>query len=187
MSGCSENRDKIIEASISSESKKTPESIEVGIKEAKPIKYRLMDIDQKVESVTTLGDDITFASIKEPLVLVSFISTWSPQSRAELPILSKIEKKYGKNIFVLGILIDEEQDSSKLRYFMKKFKADFFVSHSQDNQKLTKFVIKSLKLSDNFPIPLSVLYKNGEFYRFYEGIMPIEMMDYEIKQAIKLL
>ncbi len=184
-SGCNENRDKIRDASVTPQPKKVVSIVSVGIKEAKPIRYSMVDVDNSEQNITTLSKKITFTNIKKPLVLIHFLSTWSPPSRAQLPILNKMEKKYRKNLFVLGILVNNKQDSTKIRYFLKKHHADFFVSISKDNAKLTKFILKSLKLPDNFPIPLSVLYKNGELYRFYEGAMPVEMMDYEIKQAIK--
>jgi len=185
LSGCDENREKIRDASISPQPKKSIESVVVDIKEPKPVKYRLVDVDNSEQNITILDKNITFQNIKKPLVLLHFTSTWSPPSRAELSILSSVQKKYSKYLTVLGILVNDKQDSVKFRYFMKKFNADFFISNSKDNADLTNFVIKSLNLPDNFPIPLSVLYKNGELYRFYEGAMPIEMMDYEIKQAIK--
>ncbi len=186
-SGCNENREKIKNASNPPKSKETTQSVAVNIKEAKPVKYRLVDIDNNEQNITTLHKTITFHNIRKPLILIHFTSTWSPPSRAQLPILSKLQKKYSKNLFVLGILVDDKQESAKFRYFMKKFNANFFISNSKDNTSLTSFIIKSLDLSDNFPIPLSVLYINGEFYRFYEGAMPIEMMDYEIREAIKSL
>ena len=90
-----------------------------------------------------------------------------------------------KDLFVVGVLVNDEQNSTQLRRFMEKYDVSYFISHVSDNNDLAAVVIKKLKLPENFPIPLSVLYKDGRLYRYYEGAMPIEMLENELMQAIK--
>jgi len=44
-----------------------------------------------------------------------------------------------------------------------------------------------LELPENFSIPLTVMYLNGEYFTHYEGSVPVEMIEYDIQQAKKQL
>ena len=123
--------------------------------------------------------------IDQSLILINFFATWCPPCRGELPDLSQLQRKQAKNLFIIGVLVNDEQNSTQLRHFMEKYGANYYISYAEANNELAALMIKELKLSENFPIPLSVLYKDGEFYRYYEGAMPIEMMENELKQALK--
>jgi len=147
--------------------------------------FVLTDVDGRDLNITVIGDTMTFQNVEQPLLLMNFFATWCPPCRGELPDLSQLQKKYMKDLFVVGILANDEQNSTQLRRFMHKHDVSYFISHASDNNDLAAVVVKKLKLPENFPIPLSVLYKNGRLYRYYEGAMPIEMLENELMQAIK--
>lgn len=151
----------------------------------KPQTFTLTDIDERDLTLTIEGNTATFRNIVQPLVLINFFATWCPPCRAELPDLSQLQKNHAKELFVIGVLVNDEQNSTQLRLFMKTYGANYFISHTKDNENLTAHIIKKLKLPENFPIPLSILYRNGKFFRYYEGAMPIEMIENELKQALK--
>ena len=152
-----------------------------------PNHFVLTNADAKELNVTLDGDRVTFSSINKPLVMINLFATWCPPCRAELPYLEQLRKKHAKKLAVIGILVNDDQNSTQLHYFMKKNKIHFFISNTKENSALTKQLVEGLGLSENFPIPLSLLYINGKLYRYYEGAMPIEMMENEIKQARKQL
>ena len=147
--------------------------------------FVLTDVDGRDLNITVDGDTMIFQNIEQPLLLMNFFATWCPPCKGELPDLSHLQKKHVKELFVVGVLVNDEQNSTQLRRFMEKHNANYFISHSSDNDELAKEIIRRLKLPENFPIPLSILYKNGKLYRYYEGAMPIEMIENELKQAIR--
>ena len=149
--------------------------------------FILTDVDGRDLNITVDGDTMTFQNVQQPLLLLNFFATWCPPCRGELLDLSQLQKKHMKDLFVVGVLVNDEQNSTQLRHVMEKYDTNYFISHASDNNDLAAAVIKKLKLPENFPIPLSILYKNGELYRYYEGAMPIEMIENELKQAIKQL
>lgn len=165
----------------------TETNISDAVQESRQSSFRLTDIDNRELNITIENNRIVFHDIKSPLVLVNFFATWCPPCRSELPYLSQIQKKYSKNLFVVGILVNDDQNISQLRDFMEMHGANFYISNAGDNAGFSKHIINALQLPENFPIPLSVLYSKGKPYRHYEGAMPIEMLESEVKQALKNL
>ena len=149
--------------------------------------FMLTDVDGRELNITVDGDTMTFQNIEQPLLLMNFFATWCPPCRGELPDLNQLQKKHVKELFVVGVLVNDDQNSTQLRHFMEKYDTNYFISYASDNNDLAATIVKKLKLPENFPIPLSILYKNGKLYRYYEGAMPIEMIENELKQAIKQL
>ena len=151
----------------------------------KPLNFLLRDIDGGELNITIECDTFTFHTIEQPLVLINFFASWCPPCRVVLRNLNQIQEKYHDDIYIIGILINDNLNNAQLRSFTKKHGTKFYISHTGSNQKLADEVIRSLKLPENHPIPLSVLYKNGELFRYYEGAMPIEMIESEINNALK--
>lgn len=147
--------------------------------------FRLTDINNNELNISIDNNNTLFNDVKSPLVFVNFFATWCPPCRGELPYLSQMQKKYSNNLFVVGVLVNDDQNSSQLRDFMELYNANYYISNAGDNTGFSKHVIKTLQLPENFPLPLSVLYNRGKLYRYYEGAMPVEMLESEIEQALK--
>ena len=146
--------------------------------------FFLKDIDDRELNITIGEKEIESRDIDQSLILLNFFATWCPPCRGELPDFSQLQRKYAKDLFIIGILVNDEQNSTQLRSFMERYGANYFISYSKTNDELSAQVIRDLNLSENFPIPLSVLYNNGKFYRYYEGAIPVEMMENELRQVL---
>ncbi len=175
-------RDIIENNTSSEENRSLPDQEEL---EPTPQTFILTDVDQRELNITLIGDQMTFQNIEQPLVLLNFFATWSPPCKGELPDLSYLQKENTKNLFIIGILVNDDLNSTELRHFMEKYDANYFISYSSANMELATRLVKDLKLPENFPIPLSMLYKDGELFRYYEGAMPIEMIKNELNQVLK--
>ncbi|MEA3490526.1 MAG: redoxin family protein [Campylobacterota bacterium] len=149
--------------------------------------FVLTNIDKEDLNITILNETTLSANIDKPLLLINFFATWSPPCRGEVNVLNQLQKSYTKELFIVGVTINDDQNRTKAHHLSEIYNSNYFISDAPDNSLLINSIIKSLKLPSNFPTPLTILYIDGELYRYYEGAMPIEMMEYEIKQAIKQL
>jgi thiol-disulfide isomerase/thioredoxin len=146
----------------------------------------LSDIQQNQHTLTVDRDQtIIFHDIDQPIVLINFFATWCSPCRAEIPYLSDLQKKYEKKVFIAGILVNDTPDNNELKQFTDKNHAEYFISNSKQNDTFASKIVKELQLSENFPIPLTVIYKNGHYFTHYEGAVPVEMIDHDIQEAIK--
>ncbi len=155
-------------------------------KTAKPLPiFKLKDIDERELQIIVDNKDMKFQNIDQPFVLVNFFATWCLPCKSGLQDINQLQQKYSHELFVAGVLVGDMQNSLQLREFMKQHKINYFISHAIDNNNFAKEIIKELGLGENISIPLTLLYKNGKLYRYYEGAMPLEMIENELQQAKK--
>ncbi len=147
--------------------------------------YILHDTDQNERTIAIHNKSISISNVAQSIVLINFFTTWSPSCLEEMSYLSDLQKKYKKKLFIIGILVNDEKSNLDLKVLTTQYEAEYFISNSKENNALTTTLLKGLKIPKNFSIPLSILYKNGHYYRHYEGATPIEMIEYDVTQAIK--
>ena len=147
--------------------------------------FTLTDSKQNEHLLSMYDQKINFHDINRSIVVVNFFTTWYSPCRGEVPYLSDIQKKYKKNVFVMGILVNDILDNHALEEFMHKYHAEYFISNSKQNDAFATKAVKALQLPENFPIPLTVIYKEGKYYTHYEGAVPIEMLEHDLQEAIK--
>ncbi|WP_296823388.1 TlpA disulfide reductase family protein [Sulfurovum sp.] len=147
--------------------------------------FVLNDIEQSRYTISIDNKSITSTDITAPLILINLFATWCPPCRGEIPYLSDLQKKYKNKLFIAGVLVNDRQNNSTLKTFIKKHHADYYISNSEDNDAFAAQLVKGLQLPENFPLPLTVLYKKGNYYIHYEGAVPVEMIEHDIQEAIK--
>jgi len=118
---------------------------------------------QHTYKVTLLNQKLTFQNIKKPIVIINLFKIDCSSCLAQVKSFKKSEKKYKEDLFVLN-LFDNNQDKEIIN----------FIHAIQSNFDITT---KTL--------PLTLIYKNGNYYSHFEGLAPIEMINHEIQQAIK--
>ena len=82
-------------------------------------------------------------------MIVNFFATWCPPCRGEIPLLVKMQTKYGNKVAFIGLSVDDSATSSKVRPFMKSFGANYPV-YLADRGLVDLFGINS--------IPFNVIY-----------------------------
>jgi len=127
-----------------------------------------------------------FSNIAEPIILVNFFSTWCPPCRGELPHLNNLQERYKGELFIMGLLVHDDIDPEALNSCIASQKVNYFIANNQkENQKFASFIAPKLKLSENFKLPLMIVFLNGKYYTHYLGSVPEEMIESDIKQALK--
>src|SRR5262249_51347676 len=88
---------------------------------------RFIDEPVPVQSFATLdleGRTVSPAQWLGKVVLVNFWATWCPPCRAEIPMLIRLQDKYGDQLQIVGV--SEDEGSSEP---VKRFAADFKINY----------------------------------------------------------
>ncbi len=146
-------------------------------------------VNTKVEShnVTVSGQKVIFQNMAQPIVIINLFTTWCPPCIGEIPYLNDLQKKYQKELFVVGILTHDSIVQTDLETFIAKNQINYFISNGTHNDAFANLLATTLDLPKNFPIPLTVTYVEGKYFTHYEGSVPVEMIEYDIQQAKKQL
>ena len=181
---------KIVPPKVAS---KTIVSKEVAPKEViskkvipKEYKFLFHDLENHSTTLYIKNDLYHFSNIKQPIVMIAFFATWCPPCRGQIPHLSNLQKKFQKHLFILSTLVHDDASDEKLKKFIIAQKVRFFIANGEkENLKFADFITPKLGLSKDFPLPLMILFVNGKYFTHYEGMMPEEMIESDIKQVLK--
>jgi len=99
-----------------------------------------------------------------------------------IPYLDALQKRYPKELFVIGIVANSDITNTALREFMKQQNASYFISNGTENDQLAEALAQFVKEGKDYPIPLTILFKNGQYTMHYVGATPIEMIKADIEQ-----
>ena len=182
MTGCNNNENRDVPVENTTQILSIEEAPKV--KKIETHTFTLSDNSTKSYTITTIKQDIISQNIKEKIVLINFFSSSDSPAFAEVPYLSMLQKDYNQTLFVMGILLNDSNQSDSIKRLEEKKQA-YFISHSKENGAFFSQVLKNLYLSSNIATPLSVLYKEGKYMSHYKGAVPIEMLRHEVKQLLK--
>lgn len=148
-------------------------------------KFSLMDTQGKSYTVEKRGANFALDAGEDKVVLFDIFATWCPPCQAEVIHLGNLQKKYGKKLIIMGITIQEDQSNEELEKFREKYRGgDYLIANKADNQSLARAIASTIGVGQQFPIPLMVLYKNGEYVTHYEGATQEEIIDRDIAMAL---
>ena len=149
-------------------------------------RFNFENLQKQASLIHVKNDLYNFSNIQQPIVMVCFFSTWCPPCRGQIPHLSKLQKKFKKKLFILSALVHDDISDEKLNKFIIAEKVHFFVSANQEeNLKFGNMIAPKLRLPKNFSLPLMILFVNGKYFTHYEGSMPEEMIESDIKQLLE--
>lgn len=149
--------------------------------------FSLYDFKNTHYTVTVANQKVTFKENLKAITLITFFVTWCPPCVGEIPYLNDLQKKYKKNVLVSGILVHDDIKKQALQSFLAKHNVKYFISNSTHNNDFASLVAKTLHLPHNFSIPLTAMYVEGEYFTHYEGCVPVEMIEYDIQEALKMI
>lgn len=142
----------------------------------KPFKLTLNDGNELKMQKKADGYDI---DIEGKAVFLNFFATWCPPCKVEIPYLVTLQEKFKDKLQIIGVSVDEitlEQANE----FKELLNINYPIAYTDANQ----YLISSL--GGVVGIPFSILYyPNGKFATSYSGLVPIEMLENDIKKVIK--
>lgn len=164
----------------------TPE-MNISVPKKAPEVFTLTHTKSVSHKVTINDRKVIFQNVTQPIVIVNLFATWCPPCIGEIPYLNDLQKKHQKELFVVGILTHDSIVHAELETFLAKNPINYFLSNGTTNDDFANLLATTLHLPKNFSIPLTVIYVEGEYFTHYEGVVPVEMIEYDIQQAKKQL
>jgi len=149
--------------------------------------FTLYDMKQTTYVAHVSDKKVTFKENDKAIKLITFFASWCPPCVHDIPYMNDLQKKYRKEMLLLGVLIHDDITKPALKSFLAKHEVNYFISTSTHNNDFASLIAKTLSLPKNFSIPLTVMYVKGEYFTHYEGAVPIEMIEYDINQALKTI
>ncbi|NOR56139.1 MAG: redoxin family protein [Sulfurovum sp.] len=149
--------------------------------------FSLSDDNNHSYTVKVFQKSIEIKEETRPITLVTFFASWCPPCLANIPYFNELEQKYNDKIFIASVFIHDAMKPEPYQTFLDKHEMRYFVSNSPDNDDFASLLTRTLDLPENFDIPLTVLYVHGKYFTHYEGAVPVEMLEYDIRQAIQTL
>ena len=142
--------------------------------------FKLTTTEAQTLNITKTENGFIFEDLKGKAVLVNFFATWCPPCKAEIPHLNNLREKYKDNFEIVAVLLEDNKSNKEIKEFINEYKIQYIVTNSIQNGDFEQAVggVKS--------IPTMFLYdKNGKIVQKYVGIVPEEMIEIDIKKAIK--
>jgi thiol-disulfide isomerase/thioredoxin len=146
--------------------------------------FSLLDTNGESYTVEKRGTNFTLDAGEDKMVLFDIFATWCPPCRAEAKHLSALQKKYGDDLIVIGLTIEDDVSNDELEKWKQKYGGEYLISNKADNESLSRSIASTIGVGQQFPIPLMILYKNGKYVTHYAGATPQEMIDSDISQAL---
>lgn len=146
--------------------------------------YELTDLQDKSYNVIKAGKDFQVEGMEDKIILFDIFATWCPPCRASAPNVAALQKKYLKEVKVIGILVEEEKSNAYVQRFVDTYGADYTISNSEDNRRLSRAIASTSGIGEGFPIPLMVMYYKGKYITHYIGAVPEEMIESDIKTTL---
>ncbi len=146
--------------------------------------FHLLDTQGKAYVVEKRGTNFTLDAGKDKVVLFDVFATWCPPCRAEVRHLGNLQKKYGDDLIIMGITIEDDVSNDELENFKKTYEGNYLISNKAENQSLARSIASTIGVGQQFPIPLMIMYKNGKYVTHYMGATQEEIMDSDIASAL---
>ena len=147
--------------------------------------FTLTDTQGNSYTVEKKGANFELDGADDKVVLFDVFATWCPPCQAEVKHLGNLQKKYGDDLVIMGVTIEEDKSNAELDEFRTKFGGgDYLMTNKGDNQNLARAIASTIGVGQQFPIPLMIMYKNGEYITHYAGATQEEIMDHDIAQAL---
>lgn len=145
--------------------------------------FQFLDMQKEPYTVKVKEKGLRFQNHEKPIVLLQFFATWCAPCVGEIAYLNDLQEADKEDLFVAGILTRDTIDTDSLNAFIEEHEISYKILQQENDNDLAVHTAKELGIPGIFPIPLIVLYLNGEYYTHYEGSIPVEMVKHDIRQA----
>ena len=147
-------------------------------------KFILNSLKNKVFTVTKTKDGFKVNELENKIIIFDIFATWCPPCQKAALHLSSLQKKYKKEVVVIGLSMEEYISKDKLQEFKKVYGADYILLNDTKNKILSDSIVESLGLGNTYPVPIVVIYKDGKYITHYVGSVEEEFVESDIKRVL---
>ncbi len=146
----------------------------------KPIKkvFVLKNFDDN-KSITIRRNNTTFKADNGKVTVVDFFATWCAPCIVEAEHLNELYEKYGQDINIVSVSLEKKISRRALSKFKRDNKVKYDINYSKDGFALSK----AIGIVRSYPT-MFLINKKGKIIEKYVGIVPIEMLEYDIEKTI---
>ncbi|WP_419765093.1 MAG: TlpA family protein disulfide reductase [Arcobacter sp.] len=142
--------------------------------------FKLTTTEAQTLNITKVENGLVFEEYKGKAVLVNFFATWCAPCIAEIPNLIHLKERYKNDFEIVAVLLEDNKPNNQVKDFISEYNINYVVTNSRQNLTFSD-IVGGVKA-----IPTMFLYnKEGKLIQKYIGMVPEEMMDVDIKKAIK--
>ena len=142
--------------------------------------YKLTTTEAQTLNINKIEDGFIFEEVKGKAVLVNFFATWCNPCKAEIPHLINLKNRYKDDFEIIAVLLEDNKRNNEVKDFINEYNINYLVTNSKQNLAFSD-VVGGVQA-----IPTMYLYnKQGKVIQKYVGIVPEEMLEIDIKRAIK--
>lgn len=145
--------------------------------EEEDLSFNLKMLDGSVMAVKKEAGKLSFDNANKATLFV-FFTTWCMPCLGEVPHLIKIQEKYKENFNIVGVLL-EDKSKEELDGFISKYQINYKIANAEENYLFAR------ALGGVGGVPMMFLYgKNGTLIKQYQGVVPSEMLEIDIAEAL---
>lgn len=141
---------------------------------------QLKTIDNKNITIIKENEKYIIKEYPNKIVLLNFFATWCPPCKAEIPNLIDLQNKYSKDFTVIAVLLEDGKSNQEIQSFANDFNINYPVTNTPANFELSNALGPVRSIPTMFMIG-----KDSKVFQKYVGIVPVEMMEMDIKKLLK--
>jgi len=131
------------------------------------------------KSITIRRNNTTFQADNGKVTVVDFFATWCAPCKVEAEHLNELYEKYGSDINIVLVSLEKKLSKQGLDKFKRDNKVKYNIVHNKDGFALSK----AIGIVRSYPT-MFLINKEGKIIEKYVGIVPIEMLEYDIEKTI---
>lgn len=146
-------------------------------------KFTLKTQNQSSLTIEKKEDKVLIPELEGKAVLLNFWATWCPPCRAEIPHLNNLKKKYEGKLEIVGLNLGKKDGTlltdEELNRFIEEYEISYLITNTKDNFNIANQVGPVSSIPTLF-----LLDPKGNIVQKYIGIVPEEMMELDIENAL---
>ncbi len=125
--------------------------------------FKVKDISSGAEyTLKRKNDGFVVEGHESKVIMFDIYATYCPPCQKEAPHLTDLQVKYADKFLIIALnTFEEVTDSYVDQNFRFKYGAYYFITNSNDNQKIIDILLKGIDYKRTIQIPFKVVSKDG--------------------------